>query len=37
MQRSNIVKTIENYVMDMDREYKEFGNEIAGLIEESQE
>ena len=36
-QRANIVKTIENYVMDMDREYRELGNEIAGLIEESQE
>ena len=35
-QRSNIVKSIEHYVKDMDREYREFGNEIAGLIEESQ-
>ena len=35
-QRANIVKSIENYVMDMDREYKEFGNEIAGLIEKEQ-
>ena len=37
MQRSNIVKSIEHYVKDMDREYRELGNEIAGLIEESQE
>ena len=37
MQRSNIVKSIEHYVKDMDREYRESGNEIAGLIEESQE
>ena len=36
-QRANIVKSIEHYVKDMDREYREFGNEIAGLIEESQE
>ena len=36
-QRVNIVKSIEHYVQDMDREYREFGNEIAGLIEESQE
>ena len=35
-QRANIVKTIENYVMDMDRDYKEFGNGIAGLIEKEQ-
>ena len=36
-QRVNIVKSIEHYVQDMDRDYKEFGNEIAGLIEESKE
>ena len=36
-QRANIVKSIEHYVQDMDREYRELGNEIAGLIEESQE
>ena len=35
-QRANIVKSIENYVMDMDRDYKEFGNEIAGLIEKGE-
>ena len=36
-QRANIVKIIEHYVKDMDREYRELGNEIAGLIEETQE
>ena len=35
-ERVNIVKLIEDYVKDMDADYKEFGNEIAGLIEGGQ-
>lgn len=32
-ERSNIVKLIEDYVKDMDSNYKELGNEIAGTIQ----